>query len=97
MMRIKTNHKPRPLFYGSELAPKIAEALRAEYDWYSAEQFNEALFFQYRGEWYDLGEFTRGGPAGWDGCRPDSAFGGLLVRILDQNDGYGVIVANCWS
>lgn len=97
MMRIKTNYQPRPLFYGSELAPKIASALRAEYDHYDAEQFNEALFFQYRGEWYDLGEFIRGGPDGWDGCRADSAFGGLLVRLVEMDDGNGVIVANCWS
>lgn len=54
-MEIKTNHKPRPIIYGFELSP----AERAEFDYLDDDRLDNASFFRYKGEVYDIGEFVR--------------------------------------
>lgn len=94
-MKIITNNTPRPLLSGFELPP----AARAEFDYYDDDGFFEASFFHYRGQWYDLAQFTRldpGGPlgaAGWHGAVHETWFCGLVVKLIDElDDGPGVIV-----
>ena len=84
--RIITNNVPRDIVYGHELTPKERE----DFDYYTPKELNEATFFRYKGEVYDLGEFMRwNNPAsptrnGWDGYRGDSFFSGLVVRYTDD-------------
>ena len=49
----KTNNVPRDLFRGYELTDKE----RAEFDYYAPEELDDALFFRYKGQLHDLGEF----------------------------------------
>jgi hypothetical protein len=73
---------------------ELSAAERAEFDYLDWEAIDEgaasAEFFRYRGELYDLGEFTVwDNPAsptrqGWDGFRSDSYFSGLVVRYVDD-------------
>lgn len=98
-MKITTNNQPRPLLYGWQLP----ESARGEFDYYDNDAFNEASFFYYKGEWYDLGCFTRCsiprndeiGP--WDGCHAQTMFSWLMVKLVELNDGPGVIVAYCYQ
>lgn len=60
-MTIITNHHPRPIIYGFELS----ESERSEFDY--LENIEDASFFRYRGQLYDLGEFVRIVPAGSKG------------------------------
>ena len=53
-MNIKTNNVPRDIIYGFELSQNE----RKEFDYYSDEEIQESTFFRYRGEIYDIGEFT---------------------------------------
>ena len=92
---IITNNKPRPIMFGYELTAKE----RLEFDYYTSDELNDAEFFRYRGQMYDLGEFmpTSGNlrALGWQGIATDTYFSGTIVRI-DQ-DGEYVIVGRCYS
>ncbi len=84
-MKIITNNQPRPLIYGCELSPKERE----EFDYYDAEELDSALFFEYKGHVYDLGNFMRLDReqtefAGWHGYHADSFFSGILVKLIDD-------------
>ena len=65
---------------------------RSEFDyinWDKVEKGEDsASFLLYRGDYYDLSEFTVPPPVfknlGWDGYRPDSFFSGLLVKYVDD-------------
>lgn len=82
---IRTNSVPRPLINGWELT----EAERAEFDYHDWAAIDEgtdsAEFFRYRGDLYDLANFTRissdGDLAGWEGVAADSFFSGTLIRF----------------
>lgn len=98
-MKIYTNNHKRPIIYGFELS----EDERKEFDYYDDdEELDYANFFRYKGELYDLGEFTSlhnkfycpNPPAdfiGWNGYSSDSFFSGILVRF-DPEDNEFVIV-----
>lgn len=90
-VRITTNNVPRPVVDASELTPREREEF--DYlDWSAIDAGTDsASFFRYKGQAYDLGEFMRDAcPEGWDGGRADSAFSGLVVRIVE--DGESVVV-----
>ncbi len=102
-MTIRTNNVPRDVIDAWELSP----AERAEFDyldWEAIERGEDsASFFRYRGELYDLGQFSRIIPAGslrhhpmecdnpdfagWDGYASDSFFSGLLIRWAKDDCG----------
>ena len=109
---ITTNNRPRPLISACHLSASELAVVRSEFDyidWNEVEAGNDdPLFFRYRGQWYDFGEFSRiiapdaksmhpmecAEPAfqGWDGYQADSYFSGTLIRLADMDDGQGVIV-----
>ena len=105
-VKVITNNRPRPVIEAWELSPE--ERQEFDYlDWPAIVAGNDtASFFRYRGNVYDLGEFsadygiTRG--AGlpdhlvkWDGYLSDSFFSAIVVRYVD--DGESVIVGTVIS
>ena len=93
MVRVTTNNIPRDVLYGFELTARE----RAEFDYYSTEEeLSGAQFFRYKGEVYDLGEFTVTHEITelreWGGYQPDSFFSGLVVRYVPDTDYEQVIV-----
>lgn len=54
-MEIRTNNQPRPIIHGYELSEKERKA----FDYLEGEDLDMARFFRYKGELYDLGEFSR--------------------------------------
>ena len=106
MVTVRTNNVPRDLIDAWELTP----AERADFDYLAWDKIeageDSASFFRYRGQLYDLGEFTRdygitkgaGLPdhlSQWDGYASDSAFSATVVRIVDN--GERVIVGRVYS
>lgn len=90
-MTIKTNHVPRPVIDAYELTADE----RSQFDYLNWDAIDtgsdSASFLRYRGELYDLGEFstTRGMPefsplTAWDGYLSDSYFSGVLVRYTED-------------
>jgi hypothetical protein len=88
---IITNNVPRDVLYSHELPAKEL----AEFDYLDNPE--EASFFRYKGEVYDLGEFMRGGGelSAWDGYQSDSYFSGILVKYAQDNE--RVIVGRYYS
>lgn len=83
-MQIKTNNIPRHIVYGFELSDDV----KVLFDYYDEERLNEAAFFQYKGQWYDLAEFAgccgEERSKGWQGIRSDSFFSGILIKVSDD-------------
>jgi len=91
-MRIKTNNRRIPIISGYDLPEKA----RAEFDYSeTSDELEQASFFKYKGQYWDLSQFTKGGPAGWDGCYALTVFSGILVKLV--GDGDSVIVAYCYE
>ncbi len=81
-LRIVTNNIPRNLLYGYELTAKEAR----DFDYIDSEYFSAHPFFRYRGQIYDVMEFSQTVGAGhifdgWDRYQSDSFFSGILVRF----------------
>lgn len=93
-LEIATNNVPRDVIDGWQLGPDE----RSEFDYVDwdavARGESNPTFFRYKGELYDLGEFTTTSGlhpgAGhhdlseWDGYSSDSFFSGLVVRYVDN-------------
>lgn len=96
-MKIKTNNRRIPTISGFDLP----ETVRAEFDYYESEdELYQASFFKYKGQYWDIGEFTRqSGPSwdgpSWDGCHALTAFSWLLIKLVNKGD--AVIVAYCYE
>lgn len=87
-MEVTTNNIPRPVLHWGDLSAEE----QAEFD-YTGHDPHSYSFFRYRGEVYDLGEFTRiphgiqyAGWLGWHCYQSDSYFSGLLVKIDYSED-----------
>jgi hypothetical protein len=98
---ITTNNVARPVIDAWELSADE----RAEFDYLDWESIdrgeNSASFLRYKGQLYDLGEFSRvispsaarmhpaecAAPEfqGWSGYRSDSFFSGLLVKYVGDD------------
>lgn len=87
---VTTNNVPRPIIDGYQLS----ESERSEFDYHNWQAIidgkESASFFRYRGQLYDLSQFTATPPKslnpelkGWAGYMSDSLFSGLLVRWAD--------------
>lgn len=93
-LTIRTNNKPRLIIDDYQLTEK--ERLDFDYpDWQAIDRGEDfACFFRYKGQMYDLGEFTRVAAdsplSGWEGGSADSFFSGVVVRYTE--DGEHVIV-----
>lgn len=85
-MKIITNNVPRDLIYGFELTA----AEREEMDYYSDEEIVGLDFFRYKGQLYDLSEFSRVSEyqddpfSDWQGYQSNSYFSGIVVRYTDD-------------
>jgi hypothetical protein len=106
-LSVITNHQPRFTIPGYDLTAKEL----SEFDYYTEQELEEATFFRYKGNVYDLGEFMRcelqrrcqalldgyDQPAWsrWDGYYSESAFSGVLIKFTPDSD--SVIVARYMS
>lgn len=85
-MEIRTNNIPRDLIGWYQLSEKEREEF--DYlDWAAIDDGRDsATFFKYKGRLYDLGEFviTPESLKPWDGMAGDSAFSGVLIRLVDD-------------
>ena len=88
MATIKTNNRPRSLFYASEYRGN-PEALRKEFDWMDDEEYGFAMFFKYRGEVYAMAQFTRcddvATNGGWQGYLNETAWSALVIKIRESH------------
>lgn len=94
-IKVITNNVPRDVIEAHELTPKEREQF-SYIDWPAVERGEaSASFFRYRGNIYDLGEFTRdygitkgaGLPehlANWDGYMSESFFSAVVVRYVED-------------
>lgn len=92
-LTIRTNNVPRLLKCGYEMPT----ALRSDFDYIDAEEFETHEFFVFKGQWYDLAEFMRcegDTLKGWDGYSNGSAFHGVLIKLVGDDR---VIVAQYFS
>lgn len=82
-LTIITNNYPRKLVSGYELTAKE----RADFDYIAPEDFDSHDFVRYRGRLYDISEFmaASGQWGRWDGYTNDSAFSGILIRMVDTD------------
>ncbi len=83
-MKITTNNQPREIIEGYELIGD--ERKDFDYlDWNAIEKGEDsASFFRYKGELYDLGEFTTTSHMvplhEWDGYQSETYFSGIVVK-----------------
>jgi len=78
-----TDHKYKPFKYRNEVPKKV---LKSEFDWLDEDDFDG--FINYRGWWYHVSQFMRGGPPGWHGFHADSAFSGVVIKLSDDGEEY---------
>jgi len=89
-LKITTNNVPRPIINAWELTPSE----RKEFDYYDWDKIDggsqSATFIRYKGELYDLGDFSATDYMGmfsrWHGIMSDSFFSGLVIRYPYSND-----------
>lgn len=89
-LTIKTNNKPRETIYGYALTDKE----RAEFDYLTPGEIDDAEFFRYKGQVYFLYDFmpsTHEGMSTWDGYMSDSYFSGIVIRYVKPDRGYIVV------
>lgn len=84
-LKIITNNKMRVIVRWHDLTPKE----QAEFDYLDTEDRQDSTeFFRYRGNVYDIGEFMscKSWPdvGKWEGYHSESAFSGILIRIVDD-------------
>ena len=84
-MKIKTNNVPRHILYGYELPANQ----RKEFDWLSDEDYLQAEFVKYKGNYYALSEFMSCHNAAypvsnWQGYFSHSYFSGILIKYKDS-------------
>jgi hypothetical protein len=95
---VRTNHHRRELIDGFTLSAKEREQF--DYlNWAGIDEGTDsASFFRFRGELYDLGTFIRDAcPAGWDGGMATSAFGGVIVRVVEVDGERCIVVGQQFS
>jgi hypothetical protein len=98
-LTIKTNNVPRDLISAFELSSAQYSKLRAEFDWMDLDEFDSAMFFEYRGQVYALADFMRTEgdllAQGWQGILTDTFFSGIVVKIVESCQ--RIVVGRCWS
>jgi hypothetical protein len=98
---IITNNVPRDIIDGHELPTELRTTEFDYLAWDKIEQGEEsASFIQYKGEWYDLGDFQCASDAvfpGWDGYISDTFFSGILLKYVPGTDFEQVIMGRYYS
>ena len=89
---IKTNNVPRAVLTGAQLNDRE----KAEFDYYTNDELENALFFRYKGDVYDIGEFLYAPESlkPWHGYSSTSYFSGVVIRYTDDME--SVIVGVYW-
>ena len=87
-LTVKTNNVPRDLISAFQLSGAQYSKLRAEFDYLDAEDFESAMFFNYRGQVYALADFLRTEGDilrdGWQGILGETYFSGLVIKIVES-------------
>jgi hypothetical protein len=101
VIKVYTNNRPREIIEGYELN----KDQRKEFDyidWSKVENGEETpQFFKYKGELYDLGEFSTTSElhdsklTKWDGIQSDTFFSGILIKYTPDFE--HVIVGRYYS
>ncbi len=90
-IKVVTNHAWRAFRYRHEVPAKV---LSNQFDWTNdAHEKNGDYsdgFVRYRGIWYHLADFQRGGIKGWDGAHGDSFFSGVVIRLSKDGESYQI-------
>ena len=97
-VQISTNHQARDLISAFELNTAQYSKLRKEFDYLDDQDFESALFFEYKGQIYCLADFVRLDsyiPGNWQGIMNETYFSGILVKIVESCQ--SVIVASYCS
>ena len=85
-LTIKTNNVPRDLLNWDDLT----EEEKKQFDYYKGEDKYFALFFRYKENAYDSGEFSPAENFGlfrkWDGYESDTYFSGVVIRFVEDNE-----------
>lgn len=82
---IITNHRYRPLLNAYELTKRELNILGNDLD-------ENAMYFRYKGEVYNLGDFMRtnslheGPLKAWNGYLSDSFFSGIVIKLNEEFD-----------
>jgi hypothetical protein len=105
-VKVVTNNVPREIIDAGQLT--ATERSQFDYlNWEAIERGEDsASFFRYRGELYDIGEFsadygiTRGTGlperlSKWDGYQSDSAFSATVIRFVEDNE--RIVVGRVYS
>lgn len=83
MLTIKTNNQKRDLIGGWMLSDKE----KSEFDYIV--DFDDAEFFRYKGQLYDVHEFMRiennEELKGWHGYNNDTYFSGLVIKLYSES------------
>lgn len=92
--KVVTNNAPRPVLSGWDLTEKERE----EFDYIENVIDEPYRFFRYKGNVYDLQEFTLTGKdlENWDGVRADSFFSGVVIKLISGDD-ESVIAGSVYS
>ncbi len=79
---IRTNNVPRAIVTGAQLNDRE----KAEFDYYTNDELENALFFRYKGGVYDIGEFLSAPESlkPWQGYSSTSYFSGMVIRYTDD-------------
>lgn len=89
--KVRTNRQWRAFKYRHEVPAKI---LASQFDWTNEAHEKDGDysdgFIEYRGCWYHLADFVRGGIPGWDGAHGDSFFSGVVIRLSKDGEAYQI-------
>ena len=78
---IKTNHHAYPILSYYDLTEK---ELR-EFNYWEKDKLEADSFVRYKGNIYSLSEFICYNVEGYDGVCPQTAFSGVLVKIINSD------------
>lgn len=94
-IKIITNNVPRDIVEAYELPIELRDKEFSYLDWEAINKGEDsASFIKYKGEWYDLQDFSRteelhpGHIHEWDGYQSDSFFSGIVVKWAKDDAGH---------
>lgn len=89
-MQIVTNNKPRPVLSWWELSERQRAFVKKEHDWLfekDDQRYEDERYIPFKGWVYLLSEFMIiEGIKDWEATAPDSAFSGVLIKIVGCNN-----------
>jgi hypothetical protein len=86
-LKIKSDKKWKN-FKTRDEVPK--QVLSRQFDWLDEDSGYDG-FINYKGHWYHLSEFMRGGGmADWDGYHGDSYFSGVVIKVSGDGEQYKI-------